>query len=133
MRPVFVATPPDLPAIKAACAEAGLPIEKVPNILFYCKDDSGMLGVFGLDWSRGPAEAGPVFLMPGQEHKKWVLLRLIEAAEHFLANAGVDSYIFYIAEDNLLWRHLVERGGARPLAAQNGNIWYEKGTHNGSE
>lgn len=99
--------------------------DRDPKALFIAKDESGIIAVLGADWTGRQVQIGPMLLTPGNENKRWAILRLFEHVEDFLARAGVDGYVFSVAEDNPL-RYIVERSVATPYAAQDGLIWYSR-------
>ncbi len=118
MRTIHPATPEDRAAFK---------LDQQPSALFVAEEDGEVIGGIGADWSDGRhVQVGPLTLLPGHEHKKWAILRLTEFVEGFLAKAGVTSYVFFVPENNVRHRRVVEHAGARPYAYENGNIWYRR-------
>ncbi len=124
MRSIRVATDHDLPALSAAFQAAGMTVGYWPSTIFLAEENGQLLGGIALDWCTGIAKVGPLLLAPGHEHKKWVVLRLIEFVESFLAKAGVRHYTFYIPKNNLAFQRVAEHAGARPYAAIPGGTFY---------
>ncbi len=124
MRAIRMAFPEDVPDILASFPPVA---EAPPRAMALAFEDGRLIGLLGLDWSDGRhVQAGPILLAPGYEQARWVVLRLVEEAEGFLARAGVQSYIFSTPESNIPLRRVAEKIGARPYAAAKGLIWYER-------
>ncbi len=124
-RTIRSATDADLPAIRALLP-AGMTMTHTPSAIFIAEEDEQIVGGIGLDWSTGFVKAGPLLLAPGHEHKKWLVLRLIEFLEAFLANSGVTRYTFITPENNLAFRRVAEKAGAQPYAVVPGGICYSR-------
>lgn len=132
MRAIRIATETDMTAVAALCAHAGMPFDP-PSTLFVMEDANVIRGALGVDWSTGTVHAGPLVVDPEVANPTYVVLRLIEFLELFLAAAGVTTYIFSTPADNTRLRRVVEKAGASPYTTEDTPtgtlIWYQREVH----
>lgn len=106
------------------CRRSRVKITKAPSVTFVAEEDGVVHAALGLDWSGEFTVAGPLVVSKEARTKRWMILRLAETLEQFLAERGVDRYVLSIACNNKRWTRLVEKAGAVRYAVRDGRNWY---------
>jgi len=88
--------------------------------------DGQLLGVLATTPSKKAVIAGPLVIAPGVARPIIMVIRLIEAYEVILKQAGVKAYCFHIQTDNPAWRQIVEEMGHEPFGQDDAGVWYER-------
>lgn len=92
----------------------------------YAVRDGVLMGFLGTLKAKDAIVAGPLVIDPTAKAQGLLAMRLVEAYEEILTQAGVTSYIFGIDKANASWRALVEKRGFTPYADDDTDTWYIK-------
>ncbi len=92
----------------------------------YAIRDQAIVGFLATNTSTGQIVAGPLVIDPTLKNPIFVALRLAEAYEQVLTDAGVTSYRLGVTKDRAGWLASVERAGFRRYAETETDIWLER-------
>lgn len=92
----------------------------------YAVRDNAIMGFLGTLRAKGQIVAGPLVTDPTLKKPVFITLRLAEAYEQILRQAGVTSYRLGIAKDRPEWSQAVARAGFTPYSETPTDTWYER-------
>ncbi len=92
----------------------------------YAARDGVLLGFLGTLKTKDAVVAGPLVIDPTTKAPGLLAMRLVEAYEQVLTQAGITSYLFGIDTKNTSWKALVEKRGFAPYAGDENSTWYIK-------
>ena len=101
-------------------------IRELPSMTFVAEEDGSIQAALGVDWQDEAVVAGPFVVAPEAKGKRWMVLRLIETMERFLAERGVTSYLLSCACTNARWNRILQKAGCQRYATKNGRNWYTR-------
>lgn len=118
--------PSDYKACHTLGEAAGSPKATLGFPTVYALRDNAIIGFLGTLKAKGQVICGPLVTDPTLKKPIFVALRLAEAYEQVLRQAGVTSYRLGVAKDQPEWSAAVHRAGFQPYAETPTDIWYER-------
>lgn len=92
----------------------------------YALRGNAIVAFLGTLKTKGQVICGPLVTDPTLKKPIFVALRLAEAYEQVLRQAGVTSYRLGVAKDRPEWSAAVHRAGFQPYATTETDTWYER-------
>lgn len=118
--------PGDYRACHALREAAGRPKVTLSFPTVYAVRDNAIIGFLSTTEAKGQIVAGPLVTDPTLKKPVFVALRLAEAYEQVLREAGVTSYRVGVTKDRPEWSAAIQRSGFRPYAETETDTWYER-------
>ena len=88
--------------------------------------DGAIIGFMATNTETGQVVAGPLITDPTIKQRAFVALRLCEAYEQVLKQAGVTMYRIGVIKDNPQWAKVVHKIGFEPYLETDDSYWYER-------
>ena len=112
----------------------GFPAQRLswPTVLM--EDEGELVGFLSTAPSQKAIIAGPLIVDPTRG-SAWVTIRLIEAYERLLRDAGIHTYLFFVEDVNRGWQCLVRKclecAALEDYAKTDGKTWYIRRLNHG--
>lgn len=92
----------------------------------YAEREGRIIGVLATQPPKKAIVAGPLAV---EGRSPFTALRLIEAYDHVMREAGIDGYHFHVAAGNEGWRKVIEQMGLQPMQQTDQGAWYRRVLH----
>jgi hypothetical protein len=120
-RPALIS---DADALLRLVKSARMKMKGIPSMTFVAEEDGKVVAALGIDWSKDAVVAGPLVLAKEAKGKRFLVLRLVEAMEAWLMQAGVKLYTFGTALSNKRFNAICEHLNLKVYAKKDGRNWY---------
>jgi hypothetical protein len=99
---------------------------QLPDLACVAEVDGQIVAAVGLSIEDGIVTAGPGVIARKWYGKPFLVFRLHEFLEDFLATRGVKAYVCSSVFQNKRMQRWLEKTGAREYARVDGRVWYYK-------
>lgn len=123
----LAASPADYRACHVLARQYGgeAPALRWPTVL--ARWGNAVVGFMATQQARWAVVMGPLLVAPDVRVKGLVALRLLEAYERVLHEAGVRAYVFSVATTNKPWLDVLEhRAGFERWREVDGAVWFKR-------
>ena len=87
-----------------------------------------LVGMMGTEPSEEAILCGPLVVDKSLPNPSFVIMRLWDAYEALMAQAGVQTFMFYVRRDNTRWLNWCTRLGVEIVGSSGEFFWFQRGT-----
>ena len=112
-------------ALYRAAEPDGAPIKLgFPTVM--ASREGALVGFMSTNTETGQVVAGPLVTDPTIRNTAFLAMRLCEAYEQVLAQAGITSYRIGVTKSRPQWNQIVKRIGFEPYLETEDSLWLER-------